>query len=189
MTNKRGPVWSLAAFYPMWAGVDTEETAAGVMSNLDKFEYEGGLVTSAKKPQVHTPLAAQWSYPNGWAPLHLVAVEGMERYGYHVAAERIARKWLNTNLVKFEETGEFLETYNVVDVEAEAGPGVYPHQVGFGWTNGVFVRLCHKYLSPEELPEMPAPSAMTPLQQLVRSPRQTLRRVGVKLNSAVPKRP
>jgi alpha,alpha-trehalase len=189
MSNKRSQIWSLAAFYPMWAGLDTKETAAGLMSNLDKFEFDGGLVTSAKKPQVATPIPAQWAYPNGWAPLQLIAIEGMERYGYHSAAERVARKWIGTNLLKFAETGEFLETYNVVDVEEEAGPGVYPHQVGFGWTNGVFIRLCQKYLKADEMPDMPASSpTVTPLQQLVRNPRQTLRRVGVKLNSAVPKR-
>jgi alpha,alpha-trehalase len=187
MTGKRGPVYSLAAFYPMWAGLDSKETAARVMGNLDKFEYEGGLVTSAKKPHVNTPLAAQWSYPNGWAPLHLIAVEGMERYGYHVAAERLARKWLNTNLLKFEETGEFMETYNVVDINEEPGDGVYPHQTGFGWTNAVFVRFCHKYLREDEMPHIESSASLPPLKQLVRNPRQTLRRVGVKLNAAVPK--
>jgi alpha,alpha-trehalase len=188
MNGKRGPVYSLAAFYPMWAGMDSKETAEGVMSNLDKFEYEGGLVTSAKKPSGNTSMPAQWAYPNGWAPLHLIAIEGMERYGYHVAAERIARKWINTNLVKFEETGEFLETYNVVDIEKEPGEGVYPHQVGFGWTNSVFLRLCQKYLRPDEMPEIESREYLPALKQLVRNPRQTLRRVGVKLNSAVPKR-
>jgi alpha,alpha-trehalase len=188
MTGKRGPVWSLAGFYPMWAGLDDTESAKRVMDNLERFEYDGGLVTTAKKPMIQMPLPPQWAYPNGWAPLHLIAVEAMERYGYHVAAERIARKWINANLVRFEESGEFFEKYNVVDVDEEPADGVYPLHVGFGWTNAVFARFCHKYLRPDEIPHVDAVGVQSPLKQLVRNPRKTLRKVGVKLNEAVPKR-
>ncbi|HEY2004386.1 MAG TPA: trehalase family glycosidase [Candidatus Saccharimonadia bacterium] len=188
MTGKRGPVWSLAGFFPMWAGLDDEDSAKRIIENLDKFEYEGGLVTTAKKPYVHTPLPVQWAYPNGWAPLHLVAVEAMERYGYHVDAERIARKWINANLVRFEESGDFLEKYNVVDIKGDPEDGVYPTHVGFGWTNAVFVRFCQKYLRPDEMPEIESKADLPPLSHLVRNPRQTLKRVGVKLNVPTPKR-
>jgi alpha,alpha-trehalase len=188
MTGKRGPVYSLATFFPMWAGMDDGETAHRIMDNLDKFEYEGGLVTTAKKPYVQTPLPVQWAYPNGWAPLNLIAVEAMERYGYHVAAERIARKWLNANLVKFEENGVFYEKYNVVDIHDEPAEGVYPTHVGFGWTNAVFVRFCQKYLRPEEVPHIESSAQMPALKELVRNPRKTLKRVGVKINTAVPRR-
>jgi alpha,alpha-trehalase len=187
MTGKRSPVYSLAAFFPMWVGLDDAENAARMMETLEKFEYDGGLVTTAKKPVIHSALPPQWAFPNGWAPLHLVAVEGMERYGYHDAAERIARKWLYANLVRFEDTGDFFEKYNVVDIHDEPADGVYPLHVGFGWTNAVFVRFCQKYLRPNEVPEVEAEGVQHPLKQLVQNPRKTLRRVGVKLNEAVPK--
>lgn len=185
MTGKRGPVYSLAGFYPMWAGMDDIDTAARVMQNLDKFEYEGGLSTSAKKPHIEMSLPTQWAYPNGWAPLHLIAVEAMERYGYHAQAERIARKWLNANLVQFEDTGQFYEKYNVVSIQDEPVEGVYPSQTGFGWTNGVFARLCQRYLKPEERPEIATTVSSLPLKELVKNPRQTLRRVGVKVNDTL----
>jgi alpha,alpha-trehalase len=188
MTGKRGPVFSLAAFFPMWAGMDDKDTAARVMEHLDMFEYEGGLSTTAKKPHIVMSVPTQWAYPNGWAPLELIAVEAMERYGYHVAAERVARKWIKANLVQFEETGEFFEKYNVVDVNDEPVEGVYPSQTGFGWTNAVFVRFCHKYLREDEMPHIESSADMPPLRHLVRNPRKTLKRVGVKLNAAVPKR-
>jgi alpha,alpha-trehalase len=177
-------VWSLAAFYPMWAGMDDAKTVKRIMANLDKFEHEGGLVTTAKEPEVSSPLPTQWSYPNGWAPLHLLATEGMERYDYHVDAERIARKWLNANLVWFEEHGEFLEKYNMVDIHQPPKVGVYPTHPGFGWTNALFERFSQRYLGSEELPEIEriAPQAVSPLGELVRNPRKTLRKVGVKLN-------
>ena len=133
-------------------------------------------------------MPTQWAYPNGWAPLQLIAIEAMENYGYHVAAERIARKWINANLVQFEKEGEFFEKYNVVHINEEPMEGVYPSQVGFGWTNAVFYRLCQKYLQADELPHIESMATMPPLQELVKNPRRTLRRVGVKLNAAVPRR-
>jgi len=114
----------------------------------------------------------------------------MERYGYHEQAERIARKWINANLVQFEATGEFYEKYNVVKIEDEPVEGVYPSQSGFGWTNAVFSYFCQKYLGPDELPVIRSSVvAVSPLTQLVRNPRKTLRKVGIKLNTALPKRP
>ena len=145
MTSKHSPVYSLAAFYPMWAGMDSPETAERLMRHLDKFEYDGGLVTSAEKPHVKSPIPTQWAYPNGWAPLQLIVTQAMERYGYFEAAERIARKWLEANLLQFEARGEFFEKYNVVRVMDEPADGVYPSQTGFGWTNAVFYYLCQRY--------------------------------------------
>jgi alpha,alpha-trehalase len=188
MSGKHSPVWSLAGFYPMWAGMDSADTAAKVVAHLDKFEFEGGLVTTAAKPDVPRPLPTQWAYPNGWAPLHLLVVEALERYGYHVDAERIARKWLNANLVMFEQTGNFLEKYNMVDIKKQPAEGVYPTHIGFGWTNAVFIRFCQLFLKAEEIPEIELEPYTVPLKELVKNPRQTLRRVGVRLNSAVPRR-
>ncbi len=153
LTGKRSNVWSLAGFYPMWAGLDGPKTAARVVRQLDRFEYSGGLSATAAKPLVAMTLPAQWAYPNGWAPLHLIVCEALERYEYHREADRIARKWLRNNLERFEATGEFMEKYNVVDRADEPAPGVYPSQTGFGWTNGVFRRLAITYLRPDELPK------------------------------------
>jgi alpha,alpha-trehalase len=187
MTGKQGPIYSLAGYFPMWAGMEDAENAAKIVQNLEHFEYDGGLSCTAEKPYFKEPVPMQWSYPNGWANLHLIVVEALEKYGYHIAAERIARKWLNCNLVRFEDEGAFFEKYNVVKVHEEAKDGVYPSQVGFGWTNAVFVRFCQKYLHENEIPEIKSAAELPPLKQLVRNPRKTLKRVGVKLNS-VPKR-
>ena len=103
-------------------------------------------------------------------------------------AERIARKWLNSNLVMFEQTGNFLEKYNMVEIKKQPAEGVYPTHIGFGWTNAVFIRFCQLFLKAEEIPEIEMEPYTVPLKELVKNPRQTLRRVGVKLNSAVPRR-
>ena len=34
-----------------------------------------------------------------------------------------------------------MEKYNVVDSSLAAGGGEYPNQNGFGWTNGVYLKM------------------------------------------------
>ncbi len=189
MTSKMSPVYSLAIFFPMWAGMDSAETAERVMRHLDKFEYDGGLSTTAEKPHMNSPIPTQWAYPNGWAPLQIIATQAMEKYGYHEEAERMARKWINANLVQFEQTGEFFEKYNVVKIKDEPAEGVYPSQTGFGWSNAAFSYLCEHYLRPDELPEIQTVlDKVSPLKQLVEDPRRTLRKVGKRFNTVVKKR-
>lgn len=148
-----GDTWSLAGFYAMWSGLATDEQAAQMIKCLSKFEHSGGLVTTTR-PLVDTSifgsLRTQWAFPNGWAPLQQIVVEGLENYGYHQEATRIARKWIHTNLYWFERYGVFQEKYNVVRPKKPPLEGVYPSQTGFGWTNGVFVKFAHQYLGHEE---------------------------------------
>lgn len=147
--NKRlGDVWSLAGFYPMWAGMASDEQAKRMVDNLGKFEKIGGLSTTAglfAYPAIFGSLRTQWAYPNGWAPLQYIVIAGLRRYGYHAEAERIARKWIKTNLDWYHRHGVFLEKYNVVNPKKPPIEGVYPSQTGFAWTNSVFVRLVHDF--------------------------------------------
>ncbi|CAN5452130.1 hypothetical protein BH10PAT3_BH10PAT3_5820 [soil metagenome] len=140
-----GDIWSLAAYYTMWAGLASEEQAKRLVDNLLKFEKIGGLTTTTR-PLIDTSilfgsLKAQWAYPNGWAPLHYIVIEGLRRYGYHEDAKRIAAKWVKNNLNWFDAHGVFLEKYNVVNTKKKPVEGLYPSQTGFGWTNAVVVRF------------------------------------------------
>jgi alpha,alpha-trehalase len=148
--EKRGPVSSLASYYALWAGMVNEQQAKQMVRALKRFENKGGLATTDTLPLAQHVLGGmptQWAYPNGWAPLHLLVVRGLERYGYHVDARRVAMKWLKTNLNWFNEHGIFLEKYNVVSPDKPPAKGVYPSQTGFGWTNAVFERLCQDYIA------------------------------------------
>lgn len=154
--EKRGTVGSLAGFYPMWAGMVDEAQAAKMVKALKRFEHKGGLATTESSLYQLLPgqlipgsVPTQWAYPNGWAPLHYIVIKGLERYGYHEDARRIALKWLSTNLTWFNEHHEFLEKYNVVDPGKPPMKGVYPSLTGFGWTNAVFERLCQEYVDEE----------------------------------------
>lgn len=144
-----GDVWSLAGFYPLWAGMASPAQAKRVVDNLFRFEKKGGLSTTMR-PIIDTnllfgSLKAQWANPNGWAPLHYFAVEGLKRYGYEDEARRIAVKWVRTNLDWFDRHGVFLEKYNVVNPKKKPVEGVYPSQTGFGWTNALFIRFVEDF--------------------------------------------
>lgn len=140
---------SLATYFPMWAGMVSPSQGAALVRSLRRFEHRGGLATTESPGAI--PLAPgkipnQWAYPNGWAPLHFVVVQALEKHGYHDDAKRIAMKWLKTNLDWFNKHGVFLEKYNVVQPGEPPMKGLYPTQVGFGWTNAVFERLCQEYV-------------------------------------------
>jgi len=147
--EKRGTVGSLAGFFPLWAGMVDDKRALQMVKALRKYEFKGGLATTDSQPLnqlVPGMMPTQWAFPNGWAPLQYVVIQGLERYGYHDDARRIAIKWLYGNLQWFNKNGIFLEKYNVVQPEKPPVKGVYPSQTGFGWTNSVFERLCQQYI-------------------------------------------
>jgi alpha,alpha-trehalase len=150
--QERGRVDSLAAYYTMWAGLADKQRAAKLVAGLKKFEFKGGLAATSNGIQLKQlvpgaqPNPTQWAYPNGWAPLHFIVVKGLQRYGYHNDARRIALKWLKTNLDWFNRYGIFLEKYNVAQPNKPPRKGVYPSLTGFGWTNAVFERFCQEFI-------------------------------------------
>lgn len=148
--EQRGNVSSLAAYFALWSGVANERQAAKLISNLRKFEAKGGLTTTEESISfsqiVPGSLPMQWAYPNGWAPLHFIVVRGLQKYGYHKEARRIALKWINTNLHWFSKHGVFLEKYNVTQPDKPPMKGLYPSQTGFGWTNSVFEKFCAEFI-------------------------------------------
>ena len=95
-------------FYPLWAGLASKEEARAVEQNLPLFEQPGGLAMSRFDSQ------AQWDYPYGWAPIHLLAVEGLRRYGYDADADRITFKFLSMILDNFRRDRTIREKYDVV---------------------------------------------------------------------------
>ncbi|OON68229.1 alpha,alpha-trehalase TreA [Hymenobacter sp. CRA2] len=131
---------TLAAAFALYSEVASLAQARRVAAGLEKdFLKAGGLVTTLN----HS--GQQWDAPNGWAPLQYVAIEGLERYKQGKLARTIAQRWVATNVRVFEQTGKLLEKYNVEDTHVVAGGGEYPTQDGFGWTNGVLLRLMNQY--------------------------------------------
>ena len=136
----------LTTFFPLWAGFATKEQAAWIEKNLAIFEKPGGLETSTFMS------GNQWDAPFGWAPLQMIAVEGLRRYGYNDDADRISIKFLSLVRREFLRQGYIVEKYDVVsggsNVSANIHFGYSTNEAGFGWTNAVYTRL-YDELKPE----------------------------------------
>ena len=129
-------VKSLAMVYPLFFKMVSQEKADAVAAYLkEHFLKPGGL------PATLTNSGQQWDAPNGWAPLQWMAVQGLENYGHSELAQTIAKRWVSVNERVYQNTGKFVEKYNVEDMTLEAGGGEYPVQDGFGWSNGVYLGL------------------------------------------------
>lgn len=85
----------------------------------------------------------QWDYPYGWAPIQLIAVEGLRKYGDNTDSNRISAHFISMIAQNFARDHTIYEKYNVVtrSSETHVRVGYTQNQVGFGWTNGVFVTL------------------------------------------------
>ena len=130
------PAITLAGMYPLFFGLATKDQAHACAIRLEKeFLHPGGLVTT-----LHTT-GQQWDAPNGWAPLHWIAVQGLRNYGFDDLANTVSDRWMALNQKVYQSTGKMLEKYNVVDTALTTGGGEYPVQDGFGWTNGVYLQL------------------------------------------------
>jgi len=114
---------------------------AGVVRQ--KLLKPGGFVSS----EFNT--GEQWDAPNGWAPLEWMMIWGLDRCGQKELAAEGAMRWLKLNIKVYKQTGKLMEKYNVVDIDKEAGGGEYPGQDGFGWTNGVILKLVSMYGFPK----------------------------------------
>lgn len=129
-------------FTPLWAGIATPAQARRVADQLPRFLAPGGLLTSLQRT------GTQWDAPYGWAPLHLLAAEGLRRYGYDEQANELSVRFLSTVLRHFVVHGAVYEKYDVTDPEVAGGTGTAglkfgytSNEVGFGWTNATFLEL------------------------------------------------
>jgi alpha,alpha-trehalase len=138
----------LTTFYPLWAGIASQEQAGRVARNLSLFEREGGLQTSTK----HS--GDQWDAPYGWAPLQWIAVQGLRKYGFTKEADGIATRFLAMIQSQYARHGAILEKYDVVHCRANIARGILfgyrSNEAGFGWTNAVFTSLYDGLPSPTQ---------------------------------------
>src|SRR6201999_3690858 len=106
VTNEMSSYEFAATFYPLWVGAATEEQAAAVVKNLSVFEQPGGIAMSTRESE------AQWDFPYGWAPIQLIVVEGLRRYGYVVEANRVAENFVTMVAQNYEKDHTIREKYN-----------------------------------------------------------------------------
>jgi alpha,alpha-trehalase len=143
-TGQRTTYEYASTFYPLWVGLASPAQARAVAAQLPRFERPGGLAMSTRET------AAQWDLPYGWAPLQLIAAEGLRRYGQDAEAARLSREFLSMVAENFRRDGTLREKYDVVkrSTDVQVTAGYAQNVVGFGWTNGVFLELWHALASP-----------------------------------------
>jgi alpha,alpha-trehalase len=135
-SKKQTNIRSLATMYPLFFEMVDPKMATKVAVNVKKYFLQpGGLTTTTIKS------GQQWDAPNGWAPLQWISIKGLMNYNQNELALDIANRWVNINEKVFKSTGKMMEKYNVVDTKLISGGGEYPSQDGFGWTNGVYLKL------------------------------------------------
>ncbi len=135
-THQLNPQLSLAGLYPLFFGLATPTQATSVARIVEKdFLKANGVSTTL----AHT--GQQWDAPNGWAPLQWITIQGLRNYKHDALANDIKKRWININIKVYKATGKMMEKYNVEEKNLLAGGGEYANQDGFGWTNGVLLRL------------------------------------------------
>lgn len=142
-TKKPGTQVTIATAHPLFMEIATPAQAKSVSNVIrTKFLQAGGVTTTLKNT------GEQWDAPNGWAPLTWIAVQGLRNYQDDLA-QTIAERWIKLNVDVYQRTGKLMEKYNVSDTKLEAGGGEYASQDGFGWTNGVLLKLIALYGLPK----------------------------------------
>lgn len=128
---------SVANFYPLYCNLASIEEAKTAKGLLTKLETEFGVLTCEKNEIIGT---YQWDYPNGWAPMQLIVIEGLINYGYKDDAKRIASKFIKMVDDVYNNTGHLWEKYNVLDGTIDV-KNEYEMPTMMGWTFGVYIYL------------------------------------------------
>lgn len=150
--NKRhSKVAAITAFQPMWAGMATKNQAAALVKNLPLFETEFGMITTETSGNGKR---YQWGETSVWAPMQLMLVQALDRYGYQQEAQRIAAKYLDLVTRNFLKPGpqrassgnKVLDrkpgaTYEKYDRNGNINDDEYLASEMMGWTTGAFLWL------------------------------------------------
>ena len=133
---KKKEVYSLAAVFPLYFRMVTKREADKVADAIEKmFLRPGGVVTTLNNT------GQTWDSPYGYAPLQWMTIKALRNYGHYVLADNIKKRWVDLNLKVYKSSGKMLDKYNVEDISIESGGSDYSAQDGFGWTNGVLLKL------------------------------------------------
>jgi alpha,alpha-trehalase len=147
----------ITTFYPLWAGAASPAQARAVRAKLPLFERKGGLAMSTRAS------GAQWDAPYGWAPTNWLATAGLHAYGFRDDAARIARAFTATVDRSLAHDGTIREKYDMErgDADVRVTAGYADNVIGFGWTNGVYLKL-RELLDTQAAKEEPEAAAAAP---------------------------
>ncbi|POP50198.1 alpha,alpha-trehalase [Superficieibacter electus] len=142
-----------AALFPLYVNAAAKDRADKVATaTASQLLKPGGITTTT----VNT--GQQWDAPNGWAPLQWVATEGLQNYGHQKVAMDVTWRFLTNVQHTYDREKKLVEKYDVSSTGTGGGGGEYPLQDGFGWTNGVTLKMLD-LVCPKEKPCDNVPSS------------------------------
>ncbi|WP_336220789.1 alpha,alpha-trehalase [Citrobacter amalonaticus] len=153
-----------AALFPLYVNAASKDRASKMAAATRAHLLQpGGLATTSVKS------GQQWDAPNGWAPLQWVATEGLQNYGQNDVAMEVTWSFLTNVQHTYDREQKLVEKYDVSSTGTGGGGGEYPLQDGFGWSNGVTLKMldliCPQEKTCDSVPEnRPAVNA-TPAQK------------------------
>ena len=135
-----------ATLFPLYVNAAAKDRASKVAAATQAHLLQpGGLSTTSVKS------GQQWDAPNGWAPLQWVATEGLQNYGQDNVAMDVTWRFLTNVQHTYDREQKLVEKYDVSSTGTGGGGGEYPLQDGFGWTNGVTLKMLD-LICPKEKP-------------------------------------
>jgi len=125
-----------AALFPLYVHAAAQDRADKVATaTASQLLKPGGIATT------NVNSGQQWDAPNGWAPLQWVAAEGLQNYGHKKVAMNVTWRFLTNVQHTYDREQKLVEKYDVSSTGTGGGGGEYPLQDGFGWTNGVTLKM------------------------------------------------
>ncbi|PWG71765.1 alpha,alpha-trehalase [Enterobacter mori] len=141
-----------AALFPLYVKAAAQDRADKVAAaTSSRLLKPGGITTTTINS------GQQWDAPNGWAPLQWVAAEGLQNYGQEKVAMDVTWRFLKNVQHTYDREKKLVEKYDVSSTGTGGGGGEYPLQDGFGWSNGVTLKMldlvCPKEKPCDSVPE------------------------------------
>ncbi|XP_065217876.1 trehalase-like isoform X2 [Planococcus citri] len=146
---------------PLWTGSYSKKSSYVdkaiiylLTQGIIKFDFSPvyyGVPTSKENT------TQQWDYPNCWAPLQAIVIQGLERTKHPIAryvAFKMAQNWVKTLYTGFSLHGFMYEKYSAIELGVTGAGGEYNPQTGFGWTNGFLMEIFNtwgKFLKANEI--------------------------------------
>ena len=135
-----------AALFPLYVKAAAQDRADKVAAaTSSRLLQPGGIATTTVNS------GQQWDAPNGWAPLQWVAAEGLQNYGKEKVSMDVTWRFLKNVQHTYDREKKLVEKYDVSTTGTGGGGGEYPLQDGFGWSNGVTLKMLDR-VCPKEKP-------------------------------------
>lgn len=135
-----------AALFPLYVKAAAQDRADKVAAaTSSRLLQPGGIATTTVNS------GQQWDAPNGWAPLQWVAAEGLQNYGQEKVSMDVTWRFLKNVQHTYDREKKLVEKYDVSSTGTGGGGGEYPLQDGFGWSNGVTLKMLDR-VCPKEKP-------------------------------------